>query len=82
MLVEGLEMPVGLAVHGDFVYWVDQGLNIIVRVNKFTGQERQEVQGRISHLSDIIAVTPFLMQVRHPSFKVGNLCYECILSGI
>lgn len=63
-------MPVGLAVHGDFVYWVDQGLNIIVRVNKFTGQERQEVQGRISHLSDIIAVTPFLTQVRNPSFKL------------
>ncbi|KAK3878186.1 hypothetical protein Pcinc_017158 [Petrolisthes cinctipes] len=81
ILVEGLEMPVGLAVHGDSVYWVDQGLNIIVRVNKFSGQERQEVQGRISHLSDIIAVTPFLMQKMrvhscHNGSECSHLCLE------
>lgn len=61
---KGLEEPLGLAVHGDFVYWVDKEFYLIERVNKFTGQERHKVQGRISHLSDIVAVnTPFLSQV-------------------
>ena len=60
---EGLGQPLGLAVHGSHLYWVDRELSHIGRVDKFTGQQREIIQGRISHLSDIIGVTPFLSQV-------------------
>ncbi|XP_064097645.1 low-density lipoprotein receptor-related protein 6-like [Macrobrachium nipponense] len=73
--------PVGLAVHGNYLYWVDKELSSVERVNKYSGQEREKVQGRISHLSDIIAVTPNLLQRMrvhpcHNGSECSHLCLE------
>nr|XP_045620165.1 low-density lipoprotein receptor-related protein 6-like [Procambarus clarkii] len=76
-----LEQPVGLAVHEDFLYWVDRELTQVERVNKFTGQQREKLQGRIYYLSDIIAVTPVLSQKMkvhpcHNGSECSHLCLE------
>lgn len=78
---EGLGQPVGLAVHGPFLYWVDRELSHVGRVHKFTGQEREVIQGRIPYLSDIIAVSPFLSQQMrihpcHNGSECSHLCLE------
>ncbi|XP_050692314.1 low-density lipoprotein receptor-related protein 6-like [Eriocheir sinensis] len=78
---EGLSLPTGLSVHGSYLYWVDRELTHIARVDKFTGQGREVIQGRISHLSDIIAVTPFLSQRMrvhpcHNGSECSHLCLE------
>ncbi|KAK7073342.1 Low-density lipoprotein receptor-related protein 6 [Halocaridina rubra] len=75
-----IKQPVGLAVHGNFLYWVDKELSSVTRVNKYTGQEREKIQERITHLSDIIAVTPHLSQVMkfHPCHNGSECSHLCI----
>ena len=66
VLVEtGLQQPQGLAVHGDFLYWIDSELNHVERVHKITGQQRSKMQERLSHLSDLVAVIPHLTSVSY-----------------
>jgi low density lipoprotein receptor-related protein 5/6 len=48
--------PVGITVYGHFLYWIDKDQQLIERVRKTTGRNRQHVQGRVSHISDIHSV--------------------------
>ena len=47
--------PVGLAVHGQYVYWIDRETENVLRVNK-EGKERSTIQANIDKLSDLVAV--------------------------
>ncbi|XP_069679259.1 low-density lipoprotein receptor-related protein 6 [Periplaneta americana] len=46
-----------LAVHGDYLYWVDKDQQQIERVNKTNGNNRTTMLLRLAHLVDIVAVT-------------------------
>lgn len=48
--------PVGLAVLGPHLYWADRQQQLIERVDKATGDRRTRVQGRVPHLTGILAV--------------------------
>ncbi|XP_042878926.1 low-density lipoprotein receptor-related protein 6-like [Penaeus japonicus] len=75
-----LDQPVGLAVHGDYLYWVDKDLHLVERVNKYTGQQREKVQGRMSHLSDIVAVSSQLYNnmTGHPCHNGSECSHLCL----
>lgn len=45
-----------LAVHGDYLYWVDTSSKSLHRVNKMTGQDKQLVQGYIDEVTDVLVV--------------------------
>lgn len=51
-----LETVLGLAVFGQYLYWVDSDKKLIGRVNKKSGGEVQFVMDRVPNLSDIHAV--------------------------
>ena len=48
--------PSSLALHGDYLYWIDKQQSLISRINRKTGKQRESVLTRLSHLSDIVAV--------------------------
>ena len=48
--------PNGLAVLGNYIFWIDKETHYIEKMNKTNGGDRKKVQGRVSNLSDIIAV--------------------------
>ena len=48
--------PVGLAVLGEHLYWIDRQQQMMERVEKLSGEKRTRIQGRIVHLSSIHAV--------------------------
>jgi hypothetical protein len=45
-----------LAVHGDYLYWVDKDQPQIERANKMDGSGRGTVLTRLAHLVSIVAV--------------------------
>ena len=47
--------PVGLAVYGEYVYWVDSKTMNVERVTK-SGKRRSLIQTKVDKLTDIIAV--------------------------
>ncbi|XP_076062572.1 low-density lipoprotein receptor-related protein 6 [Oratosquilla oratoria] len=78
-----LQEPVGVALQGDFVYWVDRDLFVVERAHKVTGEQRKKVQGRISHLSDIVTVSSRLSkgQLHHPCLTGSECSHLCLASG-
>lgn len=46
----------GLAVHGEYLYWVDKDQSQIERANKTDGSSRGTVLTRLAHLVSIVAV--------------------------
>jgi hypothetical protein len=59
----------GLAVYGDYLYWVDTQSGKLNRVNKMTGQGEQLVQGGIKEPTDVLVVD------KH-SFDGKFICYR------
>lgn len=57
----------GLAVLKDFLYWIDKDQQLIERVDKNTGLTREAVMSKVSHLTDLVAITDIV------SF---NCCYQ------
>lgn len=47
----------GLAVLKDFLYWIDKDQQLIERVDKNTGLTREAVMSKVSHLTDLVAIT-------------------------
>ena len=73
--------PIGLTVYGDYVYWIDRDQQLIERVNRKSGRDRLRVQGRVSHLSDIVAVDTWssAKHRRHPcSRNNGGCSHICV----
>jgi len=52
----GLVLVSSLAVHGDYLYWVDKDQPQIERANKMDGSGRGTVLTRLAHLVSIVAV--------------------------
>jgi hypothetical protein len=52
----GLVLVSSLAVHGDYLYWVDKDQSQIERANKSDGGGRGTVLARLAHLVSIVAV--------------------------
>ena len=46
----------GLAVHGNYIYWIDKRARKVERIQKTDNGERGVVQGAIDDLSDLVVV--------------------------
>ena len=46
----------GIAVHGDYLYWVDTSSGQLNRVNKMTGEDKQLILGKIGEPTDVLVV--------------------------
>ena len=56
LISTGLLLVSSLAVHGDYLYWVDKDQPQIERANKMDGSDRGTVLTRLAHLVSIVAV--------------------------
>lgn len=67
---------VGMSVLHNYVYWADEETNAIWRVNKQTGEDRQQVISDIIHLSSLFATQQVLDISDHPCLRAGcsHLC--------
>lgn len=54
--LESTSQPVSLAVHGEFLYWADRESKFLARANKDSGQNRQVLKSKLSHLNDLVLV--------------------------
>ena len=76
--------PVGLAVLGDYLYWIDKGHQRISRMQKDTGGKVDIIQSRISQLSDldfVQMITP-ADRLKHPcSIANGNCSHLCFMEN-
>ncbi|XP_061077917.1 low-density lipoprotein receptor-related protein 5 [Conger conger] len=76
--------PVGLAVLGEHLYWIDRQQQMIERVEKLSGDKRTRIQGRIVHLTSIHAVEELEPQriASHPCSRDNGGCsHICIAKG-
>lgn len=82
-LVTGsLFQPVSLTVLGDYLYWIDKDQQVIERVSKLNGKNQHQVQYRMSHLTDIVAISPLDGNSSHPCFiNNGGCSHLCITNG-
>lgn len=60
----------GLAVLKDFLYWIDKDQQLIERVDKNTGLTREAVMSKVSHLTDLVAITDIVS---------SKCCYQRLL---
>nr|AVT42511.1 Wnt co-receptor arrow [Lithobius atkinsoni] len=77
-----LLQPVALTVYDSFLYWIDREQMMIERVNKYSGEDRERIHGRISHLSDLIAVSYLTKEAiaAHPcSTDNGGCSHLCLV---
>ncbi len=85
VLVEGsILQPVGLTIYGNYLYWIDKEQQLILYANALTGNNRVKIQGRVSHLSDIIAVEKLSESalLDHPcSENNGGCSHICYTKG-
>mgnify|MGYP002224312015 CR=1 FL=1 len=66
VLVNGYLVQVtSLAIHGEYLYWVDRDRQQIERVSKTDGSRHSSVLTRLAHLVDLVAV-------QFPTEKVIN----------
>ena len=71
--------PSGLAVHGNFVYWVDKNSRNVERTLKTDQNHRKPVQAQIDDLSDLVVVDKTELDgkaVRFP--RCSNSRHTCI----
>ena len=72
--------PVGLAIHAEYLYWIDRDQSVLERINVNTGRDRQRVvQDRMPHLSAIIAVDITRDSVAHAC--VSSPCSHLCING-
>ncbi|XP_046394159.1 low-density lipoprotein receptor-related protein 6 [Ischnura elegans] len=70
-----------IGVVGNYLYYLDRDQQLIERVNKYTGLERQKLKERVPHLTDLLAVhfpnTRYLDNHRCSQNNGGcsHLCY-------
>ena len=85
VIKEGIVEPVGVAVHGTWVYWADRDQASIVRVDKVTGTSRQTILSRIPRLSALISVShvPQKMLRSHPchDYDRHGCSHFCVLGS-
>ncbi|OWF50740.1 low-density lipoprotein receptor-related protein 6-like [Mizuhopecten yessoensis] len=74
----------GMAVFGNFLYWIDKDQRAIIRANKLDGKNRTYIQGRLESLSDL-AVAQYLQLVdldQHPCAVSNHKCsHICVAQG-
>ena len=76
---EGVVEPVGLAVLGQWLYWADRDQARVIRVDKWTGTNRQIVLSHVPRLSSLTAVPELDLQAvkTHPCFSGGGCSHFC-----
>ena len=74
--------PLGLAVLGIYLYWIDRDQSTVERVNVHTGDSRRRViNDRMPHLSALISVDiPRYLSVTHPC-TLSPCSHLCTLSS-
>lgn len=67
--------PVGLAVHGSYVYWIDRESRNVMKIREDDVRGRT-VQAAIDDLSDMIVVDTLKTSVHHPCFmkRCSHIC--------
>lgn len=81
VLVDGdIASPKGMAVLGNYLYWIDKEHMLISRANKFTGEGRTYIQGRVKGLSDLhVALNVLPKHLEHPCTQNNGGCsHICI----
>lgn len=76
-----IQTVLGLAVYGEYLFWVDKDKKLIGRMDKRTGKNVTFVQGRVPNLSDIHAAVHIEAEElkRHPCYtNNGNCSHICI----
>ena len=58
-----LERPSSLAVLGGFLYWADNPIETIERIDKVTGLQRSKVISKVKGLSTLVAISSSLFEV-------------------
>lgn len=79
-----LAQPIALTVHGRHLYWLEKDSQLIERALKSNGEERQRVQGRIPHLSDLLSTSTLNGNelTSNPCYPPNSGCaYLCVLMG-
>ena len=74
--------PIALTVHGRHLYWLEKDMQLIERALKANGEDRERVQGRIPHLSDLLSTTTLDGNglTSNPCFPPNSGCaYLCVL---
>ncbi|ESP02557.1 hypothetical protein LOTGIDRAFT_171958 [Lottia gigantea] len=68
---EGIHAPRGLAIYGNFLYWLDRDQQVIERIEKNTRKHRIHVRRYVIGLSDLITVEHSLPATNH-SCSINN----------
>lgn len=80
LVASQLVQPIALTVHGRHIYWLEKDSQLIERALKSNGEERQRVQGRIPHLSDLLSTTTLDGLTSNPCYPPNSGCsYLCLL---
>ena len=73
--------PIGLAILGRWLYWIDKEARQLERVDKSTGEGRTIIEERLGQLSDLVSGTDLSEAVRqrHPcGVKKGGCSHFCM----
>ncbi|XP_071956512.1 low-density lipoprotein receptor-related protein 6-like [Antedon mediterranea] len=81
-IVDDLVLVSGLTVYRNYIYWVDKQLKQIMRADKYSGEDRQTMLGRIDHLTDILAVKRPEDPNQPCSRRNGQCSHFCIPTGM
>lgn len=81
LVTSQLLQPIALAVHGDYLYWIDRDPNSIERVNKFTGENRERILGPVSQLTDLLSANLITKEAfsAHPCGNKNSGCSHLCL---
>lgn len=77
LLVDGdMGDPKGIAVLGEYLYWIDRKYMVLERISKVTGKGRTNIKILINELSDIYAVQNLSLYnaVHHPCVNDNGGC--------
>ncbi|EDO49133.1 predicted protein [Nematostella vectensis] len=71
--------PIGLAIHGDFVYWIDSRARVLKRVRREVGSDEQTIQAEID-VTDLVALDRSQISgtVPHPC-KQNDCSHICLI---
>ncbi|KAK3726510.1 hypothetical protein QZH41_014244, partial [Actinostola sp. cb2023] len=79
LVEDNLLKPIGLAIYGQFIYWIDSQARVIKRVKKGSGSDMKTIQADIDELTDLVALDRTRNSGTHPCSK--NDCSHICLVG-
>lgn len=83
VVVKSVWQSVGLAVHGDFLYWADKKSRSLERASKVSGLSRQLLKSKLSNLNDFVLVydqdgsgRPTRSRCLQKNLRCSHLCVQ------